>query len=939
MTIEAGTRIGRYEIRRPLGAGGMGEVYLALDMKLDRTVALKLLPAEVVSDQKRMQRFVQEARAASSLNHPNIITIHEIEDTASPPFIATEFIDGETLRARLARPLKLTEALEIITQVASALSAAHAAGIVHRDIKPENIMIRPDGYVKVLDFGLAKLTEPRGAAEIDTEAATRALIQTDPGAVMGTISYMSPEQASGHEVDARTDIWSLGVVLYEMVTGRVPFEGSTPSHVIVTILEKEPLPLSAYVEGVPEALEWIVTEALTKDREERTQTARELLKKLQRLKQRVDADAEVERSVSPERLSSTSGGGAGGSMVSGTSQQSVQPALAATESATTRTGEVAAAATNVSSAEYVVNQIKSHKKSVLLIVALLVLGGVGFALYKLLGQHQSKQVVSLEAAKITRLTTSGKASNVAISPDGKYVVHVQDDGGQRSLWMRQTATQSNVQIVAPAAVSFDALAFSPDGNFVYYSVSGQSYPQRVLFQIPTLGGSPKKILEDLDADHISFSPDGKQFAFIRTASGKESSVMIADADGANVRKIVSVKNPPESLGSPAWSPDGRRIAYDVLNYDSNDETLYEAQVADGSTKPLTAQRWFRIAYGTAWMSDGNSLLMLAAAEQKFVFQIWQLSYPEGEAHRLTNDLDNYTAMSLTADSKTLAVVKQVTQANIWIAPNNDVSRARPVTSGSGKADRYVAWTPDGGRIVYSSNASGNDDIWIVNADGGNQKQLTSNARVNRLPAVSPDGRFIVFLSDRSGTPHIWRMNLDGSDQRQLTNGALGEQTPQFSPDGRWIVYSTAHGNRRTAWKIISDGSGAPVQFSGKVSSSPTVSPDGKSVAYFYKETDNAPFRIAIAALEGGEPFKTFALPPTFDAPLRWTPDGRAVAYIDTRNAFSNIVAQPIDGGAVKQLTNFTSDRIFWFDFSHDGKQLALSRGTQTSDVVLIKDFR
>src|SRR5947209_7897699 len=228
MTIEAGTRIGRYEIRRPLGAGGMGEVYLALDMKLDRTVALKLLPAEVVSDQKRMQRFVQEARAASSLNHPNIITIHEIEDTASPPFIATEFIDGETLRARLARPLKLTEALEIITQVASALSAAHAAGIVHRDIKPENIMIRPDGYVKVLDFGLAKLTEPRGAAEIDTEAATRALIQTDPGAVMGTISYMSPEQASGHEVDARTDIWSLGVVLYEMVTGGVPFEVSTP---------------------------------------------------------------------------------------------------------------------------------------------------------------------------------------------------------------------------------------------------------------------------------------------------------------------------------------------------------------------------------------------------------------------------------------------------------------------------------------------------------------------------------------------------------------------------------------------------------------------------------------------------------------------------------------------------------------------------------------
>src|SRR2546421_6983886 len=351
MTIEAGTRIGRYEIRRPLGAGGMGEVYSALDVKLDRTVALKLLPANFASDQKRMQRFVQEARAASSLNHPNIITIHEIEDAANPPFIATEFIDGETLRSRLTRPLKLTEALDIVTQVASALSAAHAAGIIHRDIKPENIMLRRDGYVKVLDFGLAKLTEPRGTAAIDTEAATRALVNTDPGAVMGTVGYMSPERARGLETDARTDLWSLGVVLYEMVAGQLPFTGATPTDTILAIVDKEPLPLVHYVREVPEALEWIVTKALTKDKEERYQTAREMLTDLRRLKQRVDQSAELERSVAPGVLRSSKSTGSGGA--SGMSQQSAQTTITASERATAQSGDGSVKATNVSSAEYV----------------------------------------------------------------------------------------------------------------------------------------------------------------------------------------------------------------------------------------------------------------------------------------------------------------------------------------------------------------------------------------------------------------------------------------------------------------------------------------------------------------------------------------------------------------------------------------------------------
>src|SRR5437016_1831767 len=292
-------------------------------------------------------------------------------------------------------------------------------------------------------------------------------------------------------------------------------------------------------------------------------------------------------------------------------------------------------------------------------------------------------------------------------------------------------------------------------------------------------------------------------------------------------------------------------------------------------------------------------------------------------------------MSLTADSNTLAVVKNETQATVWVAPTGDASRARPVTSGSGKNDGEVAFAPDATKIVYRSNASGDRDLWVVNADGSNPRQLTANTRVNINPSVSPDGRHIVFLSDRSGVPHIWQMNIDGSDQRQLTNGS-GEQSPQFSPDGRWVVYRKVFG-KATVWKVPAGG-GEPVQLNDKYSTHPTVSPDSKLVAYRYRD-ENSPWRIAVTPLAGGEPLRTFDLPATFGVPLRWTPDGRALAYSDTRDGGSNIVAQPLNGGVVKQLTDFKADRIFWFDFARDGKQLALSRGTVTSDVILIRDFR
>jgi serine/threonine protein kinase len=310
MPLAAGTKLGRYEVRSLLGEGGMGEVYLARDTtELEREVAVKVLPAEMAADLERMRRFVQEAKTASSLNHPNIITIHEIGEVDSSRFIVTEFVEGETLRHRMARSrLTLREALDVAIQIASALVAAHKAGVVHRDIKPENVMLREDGILKVLDFGIAKLTERRPAGAADTEAPTRALVNTGPGTVMGTVAYMSPEQARGLPVDERTDIWSLGVVLYETVAGRLPFEGETAADMLANILHREPAPLRLHREGVPAELERIVEKALAKDREERYQVVKDLALDLKRLRQRLDVEAEMERSVTPER--GTGGGGA-----------------------------------------------------------------------------------------------------------------------------------------------------------------------------------------------------------------------------------------------------------------------------------------------------------------------------------------------------------------------------------------------------------------------------------------------------------------------------------------------------------------------------------------------------------------------------------------------------------------------------------------------------
>jgi serine/threonine protein kinase/tetratricopeptide (TPR) repeat protein len=402
MTLNTGTTIGRYEIRSQLGAGGMGEVYLALDTELNRVVAIKILPEGLGDNEHRLRRFIQEAQAASALNHPHILTIHEIGSVGNTRFIATEFIDGETLRPRIrSGSQNVNEILEIAIQTAGALVAAHTAGIVHRDIKPENIMIRRDGYIKVLDFGLAKLAEP--SSTLETEAPTRAMVNTAAGTVMGTASYMSPEQANGIDVDARTDLWSLGVVLYEMISGKLPFAGTTPTETLSLILQKEPAPLSRYANEVPAELERIVSKALTKDREDRYQTAKDLLIDLRNLKRRVEVNAEIDRTVGPDL-------------------RTVATTIDQTATDRGATQRSTGATHPASSAEYIFSGIKRHKLGAAIAAVIFIVGVLGIYVYR----HAATSEVAIESIAVLPF------QNRSTEPDTEYL----SDGLAESLIYR-----------------------------------------------------------------------------------------------------------------------------------------------------------------------------------------------------------------------------------------------------------------------------------------------------------------------------------------------------------------------------------------------------------------------------------------------------------------------------------------------------------------------
>ena len=889
--FSAGQKVGRFTILSPLGLGGMGQIYLAQDPQLGRKIALKVISPAFASDARRVQRFEQEARASSALNHPNICVVHEIGMTdAGRHFIAMEYIQGSTVRDRLSRGgFSVLESVDIALQVATALATAHATGIVHRDIKPENIMLRPDGYVKVLDFGLAKLLpEQQGWHRASAN------VLTEIGTLMGTVKYMSPEQLREGEVDQRSDIWSLGIVLYEMLTNSTPFEARTSNEAVAQILSAQRAPL-AFPDKVPRLLQDIVTTALEKDVGTRYQTITKLthdLKKVRRDLTRAADESELFHGLELKTRELT-----GSALFTRIKSQAL------------------------STADFLITEIRSHKGAVFAGAAgLLVLLFLASMLFR------PEKAVAYSPKPIT---SAGTTVSAAISSDGKLIAHAEEQAGMQKLVVTSNATSASDVVVPPASVSYTGISFSRNNNYLYLTrVEGAD---TILYKLALFGGVPVEVRRNVDGP-ISFSPQGDRFAFVRLdRQASEYSLVIANTEGTDERVIASRKaGETLSVFGPAWSPDGGTIVCPAGRWAGYFQMqLIAFDVESGRQTPIGGQSWVNISQ-VAWQDDISGLVISATDRGTTMHQLWRIAYPGGVAQKLTNDLADYRGVSLGGDD---IVTVQITRSwQMWVATADNSAPAVPIASGVGFS-YGVTWTPKD-KIVFSSRAQERLNLVYVDPDGSNQVQLTLDQGDNYNPAASPDGKFVVFSSNREGTAEIWRVNSqDGSDPKRLTaqNGAY---YPSVSPDGQWVVYDWIRGLKASIWKVPLEG-GEPVKLIERYRM-PAVSPDNQSIlARFDVVSDTSD--VVIFPAEGGEPLQRIEnVVPVIDWQRLYWIDNRTFSYVNNQGGNSNIWVYDRETQKSTPLTNFTSQRIFAYAWSPDFKQVACQRGSQISNVTMFK---
>ncbi|HKQ07144.1 MAG TPA: protein kinase [Blastocatellia bacterium] len=947
--------ISHYRVLRKLGEGGMGEVYLAEDTRLARQVALKVLPPHVAADEDRVRRFVLEAKAASALNHPNILTVYDIGDSENSRFIATELVNGETLRSRLRRaPFSLRESVDVAMQVASALTAAHGAGIIHRDIKPENIMVRPDGLVKVLDFGLAKLLAPiRGAA--DSEAETLAKGMTRPGSILGTLQYMSPEQVRGQSLDARSDLFSLGAVLYEMLNGKGLFDKPTQSDVIAAILMEAPI-----LSDLPPQLQSIVAKSLQKDKAKRYQTSQELLLDLKRL------NRELELSDQPVAVSP-------------------------------QTGEVAAFATSIMTAR----RFSLRQTLAILLLACLALIAVWWFAVR-------RPATTPAPLKITEVATwrsaPGEGYSVgSLSPDGSRVAFVTNIGGARNISVKQTAVNdSRVQTIKDGPYT-DQPIWSPDGQEIaYFSTRGN---QHGLWRVAYLGGSPSLIQSVPAADtkprywsksgelyyeakqnlfalnvklgqtsqltsfdsastsaySLNISPDEKQIVYI-AVEGEQWGVWTMPARGGAARQVV---NSAAEIRNAVWHSDSRRILYSALV-----DGVFQIFVTD-----TDASQPAQITFGDSdcfvldVATDGAKILYGSSKEES---DVWSVSIT-GEETALTSDLNSELWPSIAPDCKTVAYlsVKNLSQGDklasgaILLKPT--YSDASPTQLA---ADAFMpTWSPDGKQVAFMREADGVYNIWAIQAVGGEARQLT-NGGVLAVPLSvmpynrtqtsdfgwSPDGRRIVYRSKKSGAPNLWLVSADGANDTQVTDNRdsnLRYYSPLWSSDGKRLAYTSKPDNAvdgktiNRVWVVDVETRTAQTVFqSENFLRLLGWSEDGKRLIF---ATLNAKpsaaslpdISIAETSVAPGESHTLAKLQSAYLYNIHLSADGRMIAYVGQPDGKDNLYTMPTGGGAPKKLTANTDARLYFSSlaWSPDGKAIYFGKQWRHSLLSMISNFK
>jgi eukaryotic-like serine/threonine-protein kinase len=893
-----GRTVSHYRIVEELGGGGMGVVYKAEDNELGRFVALKFLPDGLAKDPQSLERFRREARAASALNHPNICTIYEIGKDQGQSFIAMEYLDGMTVKHRIGgKPMEVEEVLSLGIEIADALDAAHAVGIIHRDIKPANIFLTKRGHAKILDFGLAKVTPALGnAAEFGSAQSTVTLEEhlTSPGQAVGTIAYMSPEQIRAKELDARTDLFSFGAVLYEMTTGQLPFRGETSGVIFKAILDGTVTPAVRLNPGLPPKLEEVINKCLEKDRNLRYQHAADIRTDLQRLKR----DTESYGVRPPELLAGAF---------------------------PTKTGSGS-------------RWIGIIVCSVALIAVMCWMG------YRWLKPTQAK--IAFQHYHLSRLTATGNIVDVTLSPDGRYLAYIVRESAGHALWVQQIASSTNVRVLGPLPLDVGLFLprFSPDGNYIFYLQHDSQRHGSDLFRLPVVGGNPAKILVGIGWPY-GISRDGSKIAFRRRTnpevSPAEVSLNIADIDGSNEKRVLLLHQ-PEDLMDVEWSPDSRTLAVGI------DEQGW----GNGNAVALVAinsgreQRFIHgtIIDGLTWLRDGSGLIYASpgAESPTSPMQLWIFPFA-GEPRRLTSDLNEYYEVSLSEDARSFVSRQKLMRSSISVAPASNPSQAQEVPGG-GQMDgvRGLSWLPQD-RLLYEGSET-NMQIWQMEPDGSHRQQVTRLKDAAEDPVATSDGTAVLF-SDLSFAPGgIWRINIDGTNAKLIIPGTPSAVwNPEASNDGRWIVYFS-----KTKGTMKAPAQGGPSVSLDADGGYATISCDSRWIAFERSDEKNHREQIEIVSADGRGPsrFLPFIsgdqVPPESNMgslPIRWSAAGDALTYVRTKDGVSNLWSQPINGGTARQITNYTSGLIWRHSWSCDGKYLAIARGELSLDAVMLTDER